>query len=580
MCGIVGYIGPRNAAEVVIKGLKKLEYRGYDSFGIAVSSDQISILKKGGRIQESFFNLNELNSGLVIGHTSWATHGIPNDTNAHPHSDCSNNIALVHNGIIENFLSLREDLLIRGHIFKSDTDTEVIVHLIEEFYNGDLLYAVRDVIPLLQGSFAILVIAKGEKRIIAARYKSPLVLGIGDGEVIAGSDVTPILDYTPDVIFLEDGDLVSIRAEGVVIENSHVIIERLVTCVDWSREDARKGGFDHFMQKEIFEQASVFSQAIRSVDYEALKTILSGVKEITVVGCGTSYHAGMIFRYLTEEFARIPVRVEFASEFKYSPPPLHGLLIALTQSGETADTLAAVEIAKNYECTTLAITNVLGSSITRVAKNTLFMRAGPEVSVAATKSFIAELAVLFCITDCLSEGELRTQSLDSAHKAIEDALLIDIDPAVDLLKNAGTVFFVGRGWYYPVSLEGALKLKEISYIHAESYAAGEMKHGPFALLSEETPVVAICVEGPTYSVMISNIKEVKARRAPVIAIGNKGDTDLCAVADVVVTIPDTPRVIQILTITVILQLLAYRTAVALGRDIDRPRNLAKSVTVE
>ncbi len=581
MCGIVGYIGRREAAPIIIEGLKKLEYRGYDSFGVATLGSGIEVAKHQGRISEYAGAAIRLRGKTGIGHTRWATHGIPNDTNAHPHLDCANKIAIVHNGIIENFAELKRDLTKRGHIFRSDTDTEAVVHIIEENMakGGDLLSAVQDTLPRLKGSYALLVIACGETRLIAARNGSPLVIGIGDGENFAASDMTPVLEHTERAMFLEDGDVAVLTPKKVEIFQNKQIVSRPVELIDWSFEDVKKGGFPHYMLKEIYEQPQAFFDTVHAITQEMLPKIIQHLKSVTIVACGSSYHTGLIFKYLLEESLGIPARVEFASEFKYFPPPVDGLVIGITQSGETADTLTALKQAKIHNCRTLAITNVLGSSVCRVADTTLFMRAGPEISVAATKSFIAQLAVLMQIINAGSKGKYDNV-LSHAHQAIEDVLLIDLTEPVALCKNAKSIFYIGRGPFYPVSLEGALKMKEISYIHAEGYAAGELKHGPFALLSPETPVIAICMPGETYGVMISNIKELKARGAPVIAIGSANDRELNEIVDIFVPLPEMEPFVQILTSLVVLQLIAYYTAVALGRDVDKPRNLAKSVTVE
>ncbi|MDD1702471.1 MAG: glutamine--fructose-6-phosphate transaminase (isomerizing) [Methanoregula sp.] len=580
MCGIVGYIGGREAAPLILEGLRKLEYRGYDSFGIATLGSGIELDKHQGRISE-YAGMVPLHGTAGIGHTRWATHGIPNDTNAHPHMDCKNQIALVHNGIIENFAELKKELRERGHTFKSETDTEVIVHLIEEQREKtpDLLSAVQQTLPRLKGSYGILVIAEGEDCVIAARNGSPLVLGIGDREFFAASDMTPVLEYTERAVFLEDGDVARLTRTGVEIFNGREPVKRSVELIDWSLEDVKKGGFAHYMLKEIYEQPQAFFNTVRAVDKNSLPPFVKEARSATIVACGSSYHAGLIARYLFEESCGIPVRLEFASEFKYYPPPIEDLVIGITQSGETADTLAALKLARLHNCRTLAVTNVLGSSVCRVADATLFMRAGPEISVAATKSFVAQLAVLMQIINVRAEGKFDDVLLH-AHQAIEDVLLRDFSEPVALCKNAESIFYVGRGPFYPVSLEGALKMKEISYIHAEGYAAGELKHGPFALLSSKTPAIAICMPGETYGVMVSNIKEMKARGAPVVAIGCEGDGELSDIADCFIPLKKTAPFAQVLTTLVVLQLLAYYTAVALGRDIDKPRNLAKSVTVE
>jgi len=579
VCGIVGYIGFKNAAPIIVKGLKKLEYRGYDSFGIATIGSGIEICKHAGRISENARSALHLNGTVGIGHTRWATHGIPNDVNAHPHTDCKNRIAIVHNGIIGNYADLKRQLVARGHRFLSDTDTEVIAHLIEENYTDNLLTAVRQVIPVLQGSFALLVISPEEQRIIAARHASPLVIGMGDGEYFAASDMTPVLEYTERAIFLEDGDIASLSPKQLEIYHGKELVSRPVELIDWSVEDTKKGGFAHYMLKEIYEQPQAFYNSIQAIDQETLPGIAKKPESVAVVACGSSYHAGLIFKYLLEETCGIPARLEFASEFKYFPPPVSCLVIGITQSGETADTLTALKTAKSHACQTIAITNVLGSSVSRIADATIFMRAGPEISVAATKSFVAQLGVLMQMVNLLS-GEKFTKIFHQAHRAIEEVLLQDISGAVLACKQARSIFYVGRGPFYPVALEGALKMKEISYIHAEGYAAGELKHGPFALLSPETPVIAICMPDDTYGVMVSNIKEMKARGAPVIALGIEGDSELADVVDIFIPVPKTHRFVQILTSLVVLQLLAYHTAVALGCDVDKPRNLAKSVTVE
>lgn len=579
MCGIVGYIGRKTAAPVIINCLKKLEYRGYDSFGIATIGSGIEICKHAGRISENARSALHLNGTIGIGHTRWATHGAPNDINAHPHTDCKNRFGIVHNGIIENYADLKRQLIARGHRFLSETDTEVVAHLIEENYTDNLLSAVQSVLPKLKGSYALLVISPEEQRIVAARNASPLVIGIGDGEYFAASDMTPILEHTERAIFLEDGDVASLARTKIEIYNGKDPVDRQVELVDWSVEDTKKGGFAHFMLKEIFEQPQAFYDSIRSLNQETLPAIAKKPSSIAIVACGSSYHAGLIFKYIMEETCGIPVRVDFASEFRYFPPPVSCLVLGITQSGETADTLTALKQAKSHNCPTLAITNVLGSSVSRIADTTIFMRAGPEISVAATKSFVAQLAVMMQLVN-LTSGLHFTRVLQQAHRAIEDVLMKDLSDAVSTCKNAQSLFYVGRGAFYPVSLEGALKMKEISYIHAEGYAAGELKHGPFALLSKDTPVIAICMPDDTYGAMISNIKEMKARGAPVIALGIEGDGELADIVDIFIPLPKTHRFVQILTSLVVLQLLAYHTAVALGRDVDKPRNLAKSVTVE
>ncbi|MDD1665699.1 MAG: glutamine--fructose-6-phosphate transaminase (isomerizing) [Methanomicrobiales archaeon] len=579
MCGIVGYAGRRRAAPLIIDGLRRLEYRGYDSFGVATLGSHVDVYKRCGRIPANIPDTRSMKGTLGIGHTRWATHGAPSDVNAHPHSDCTGRIAVVHNGIIENYASLRESLKEKGHSFRSETDTEVIAHLIEENYQGDLLEAVQESVKALEGSYALLAVAEGDRRIIAARNASPLVLGLGDGETLAASDMTPLLEYTERVVFPEDGDIISITPQGAEIHHNGRMVTRPVELVNWCVDDVKKGGFEHFMLKEIFEQPRVFYETARTANPAPLMDLLRGTPALTIVACGTSYHAGLVAKYLLEECAGIPVRVDHASEFRYSIPPVRNPVLAVTQSGETADTLWAVRAAKSRNCPTVALTNVVGSSVTRLADAAIYTRAGPEVGVAATKSFIAQLAVFMALADRLGGGSLAG-SIATAHLSIGDLLQQDVEEAVAVCRKARSIFFVGRGPFYPVALEGALKMKEISYIHAEGYAAGELKHGPFALLTPETPVVAICLPGPTYRVMISNIKEIKARGAPVIGIGLAGDGELADVVDVLLTIPGEDPWVHILTSSVLLQLLAYHTARSLKTDIDRPRNLAKSVTVE
>jgi glucosamine--fructose-6-phosphate aminotransferase (isomerizing) len=579
MCGIVGYAGRRKAAPLIIDGLRRLEYRGYDSFGVATVGSHLDIYKMCGRIPASLPDARTMKGTLGIGHTRWATHGAPSEANAHPHTDCTGRIAVVHNGIIENYASLRRNLEKKGHRFRSETDTEVIAHLIEEQFEGDLLAAVEASVKSLEGSYAILAVAEGDRRIVAARNASPLVLGLGDGETLAASDMTPLLEFTERVVFAEDGDIISITPQGAEIHHGGRIVSRPVELVDWCADDVKKGGFEHFMLKEIYEQPRVFYETVRTANPEPLVDLLRSTPSLTIVACGTSYHAGLIAKYLLEECAGIPVRVDHASEFRYSVPPARNPVLAVTQSGETADTLWAIRAAKARACPTVALTNVVGSSVTRLADSAIYTRAGPEVGVAATKSFIAQLAVFMVVADRLGGGRL-SKALADAHLAIGDLLRQDVGEAVALCRKARSIFFIGRGPFYPVALEGALKMKEISYIHAEGYAAGELKHGPFALLTPETPAVAICVPGPTYRVMISNVKEIKARGAPVIGIGLAGDREIAEVVDVFLPIAGEGPWVQVLTASVILQLLAYHTARSLETDIDRPRNLAKSVTVE
>lgn len=579
MCGIVGYLGYRNAAEVCMEGLLRLEYRGYDSFGIATVSPEITVFKETGKISAAKDAVH-LKGTCGIGHTRWATHGVPSRTNAHPFTDCTGKIAVVHNGIIENYAALKRDLEKRGHTFVSETDTEVIPHLIEEKYTGNLREAVSKILPLLDGAYAILVIAEGTEEIVAARKGSPLVLGVGDREYVFASDGLPILDYTRKVIYLEDGDLAEVTPAGYTIYQGKKPVERKVSTLEWDAADVRKGGFAHYMLKEMYEQPEVFSNTVHSIAENAASLCrIRDARSITIVACGTSANASTVFAYLMEAVCGIPTRVVLASEFKYFPTPKNDVVIAVSQSGETADTISALKIAKERGAKTFCVTNVLGSSLTRIAETTLYTRAGPEISVAATKSFTAQVAAFMEMVNTISGGMLK-KDIAEIQRYLPEALDCAVDSAVELVKEASTLLYVGRGLSYPISMEGALKMKEISYIHAEGYAAGELKHGPFALLSKETPVVAVCLPGSTYPVMMSNLKEIKARSAPEVVIGCMGDIDAEEIADVFIPLPKVSETTGVILASVVLQMLAYKTAVALGTDVDMPRNLAKSVTVE
>ncbi len=591
MCGIAGYIGFRRADEVIISALKRLEYRGYDSWGVAVRHEnEIRLIKRMGAIgDEKTYSVAEGNAG--IGHTRWATHGKPSEINAHPHTDCSGKIAVVHNGIISNFQSLKEELESRGHVFSSETDTEVISHLIEEFYKGDLREAVEKTIGRLKGSYALVVMHAEKDELVAARYKSPLVLGVGDDELIIASDVPAILDYTSRVVYLEDGDLLVLMKGDFEIFSDGRKVNRKVETIPWSIEDAEKGGYEHFMLKEIHEIPRVIEDTLfeyLSDDIEIDISFAAGVSEVTFIACGTSYHASLIGKHLIEKLAGIPVRVEFASEFIYHQPPMHRTLaIAITQSGETADTLEAMRIAKKLGARTLAIVNVLGSTATRIADHVLYTRAGPEISVAATKSFIAQLIVLYLVALKLSgmtksEMEGLLDELRIMPELVKGVLEHEdeIRAIAEKLSDYGNMMYIGRGIGVPIAMEGALKMKEISYIHAEAYPAGELKHGPFALLGERTPVIASLTPDETYEIMLGNIKEVKARESIVVAVTGHDDAEVEKYVDHVIRVPRTDALFTAVTHSVALQLLAYHTAKARGCEIDKPRNLAKSVTVE
>ncbi len=596
MCGIIGYSGQRNATEVLIDGLKRLEYRGYDSAGIAVNNDEIVIYKDKGEISELGGSVPEVSTNVGIGHTRWATCGKPSQENAHPFLDCSQKFALVHNGIIENSSRLRRELKEQGHRFTSETDTEVVVHLLEKHYDGDLHEALRKAIGEVEGTYAIAVIMKGSEEIVVARKNSPLVIGLGVGENLVASDVTPLLNYTSRVIYLQEGDSAIISADEIRMFNSEgKEIRRGVSEVDWTVEDAQKGGFEHFMLKEIHEQPSaIHNTLINSIQALREKQILDNmnIDSAKIIACGTSYHAGMIGRYLIEELADIPVIVELASEYRYSPSSKSfPLTIFISQSGETADTLAALAKAKQRGYDTLAITNVVGSTLTREAHNVLYTHAGPEIGVAATKTFITQLVSL-CLLSIelgLANGSLKQDAYDSI---ISELRLLplqvkkildkqeEIERATEIIDDARDVFFIGRNINYPTVLEGALKLKEISYVHAEGCAAGELKHGPLALIDPSTPVIAVCIQDRTYDKMISNISEVMAREGPVLAVGTEGDEELERIADLTISIPEVNPLLSPILVSVVLQLLAYHTARKRGCAIDKPRNLAKSVTVE
>ena len=593
MCGIVGYFGFRRADKVAISALKRLEYRGYDSWGIAIKSgNELKVFKRVGAIGEvGDFSLGEGN--VAVGHTRWATHGKPSDVNAHPHTDCKEEIAVVHNGIISNFQKLREKLEKEGHIFKSETDTEVIPHLIEKYYSRGLSFekAVMEAIKELEGSYAFVALTKHEDKLVACRYKSPLILGVGDNEFFLASDVPAILEYTNRVIYLEDGDVVIITNEGYEIFNNGVKVDRKIELVPWSLSEAEKGGYEHFMLKEIHENPRVIEDTLIeyvSEDITMDVSFAAGISEIVFVACGTSYHASLVGKYVIERLAGIPVRVEYASEFNYHDIPLaRSLVIGITQSGETADTLEALRKAKRYGARTLAITNVLGSSVTRIVDHVLYTRAGPEISVCATKTFIAQLMVLYVMAAKLStmpRSELDEflnglRSLPQRVRSILDEE-DEIRKIAERLAGYENMMYIGRGIGYPIALEGALKMKEISYIHAEGYPAGELKHGPFALLGKNMPVIACVVKDNTYDIMLSNVKEVKARDSPVIAIADESDEEVEKFVDHVVRTPSVDPIFTPITYSVALQLLAYYTARKRGCEIDKPRHLAKSVTVE
>lgn len=602
VCGIIGYIGDRPACEVIVKGLKRLEYRGYDSAGIVTEEGGRLYIKKGaGRIDELAEKLGflEMPGKRGIGHTRWATHGVPNDSNAHPQTDCSGEIALVHNGIIENFAELRGELLGKGHTFKSDTDTETIAHLIEDELKSSSNFeeALRKALKRLKGSFALGIIYTGEPdRLYFVRNESPLVLGIGDGETFAASDIPAFLEYTNRVVFLDDGEYAVITMDSYVVKklDTGEVVEKSVQEITWTLEMAEKAGYPHFMLKEIHEQPRAIKDAIHG-NREIIRGIaeeIANYDRIIFVAMGTSYHAALVGKYLFQRLAKKVPIVEEASEFRYEFEDLiddRTLVIAITQSGETADTLAAMKLAKKKGAKVLAVVNVVGSMATRIADLTLYTHAGPEIGVAATKTYTTQLTVLTMlaielarIIGTASEEHLRRleEELIRTPELVELALKHDgaLRELAEALMDSRDFFYIGRGVGFPTALEGALKLKEISYIHAEGLSAGELKHGPLALIEDGVPVVAIAPSGKTFEKMVSNIEEAKARRAFVIALGDSKKLE--KVADVFIQMPEVDELLTPIPYVVPLQLLAYHLAVLRGNDPDKPRNLAKSVTVE
>jgi len=611
MCGIVGYVGPRECVDLIVGGLRKLEYRGYDSAGVAaIGPSGLGVTRAKGKLQNLVNVLKDrpLAGTTGIGHTRWATHGKPSDENAHPHS--FGGVAVVHNGIIENHLALKAALGARGHKFASETDTEIFAHLIAEALEGgakDLLGAVRQALGQVQGTYAIAVVS--EKRpgeIVAAKNASPLVVGFGQGESFLASDVPAILEHTRDVVYLEEGDLAVLRPDGIALFRADgTPADRPPRRIEWSAVAAEKDGHKHFMHKEIFEQPRAVGDTIRGrASVEQGDVVLDGVElpdalaksfdRLVVVACGTSWHAGLSGRHMIEGLARLPVQVELASEFRNREPLVDArtLVLAISQSGETADTLAAVKVAKARGARAMAICNVVGSAIARECDlGTLFTRAGPEIGVASTKAFTTQLAALFLLglrlgraRGALSDEEARRQieALERVPAAMEQ--MIRQEPAVLPIARrcagARDVLFLGRGGQYPVALEGALKLKEISYIHAEGYAAGEMKHGPIALIDEELPVIVMATREPAYEKTLGNMEEVRARGGQVFAIVSEGDTHAASLAQIALTVPEAPPLLAPLLSIVPLQFLAYHVADIKGTDVDQPRNLAKSVTVE
>ena len=588
MCGIIGYCGPRDASKVILEGLKRLEYRGYDSAGMAIGNNEIKVEKSRGYVSSLKGNLR---GHVGIGHTRWATHGEPSDRNAHPFTGCRGEFAIVHNGIIENYHGLKEELLANGHVFSSETDSEVFSHLLEDEYekDGDFMKAFLRSISRLKGSFAILAIHRGEDRIFAAKQDSPLVVGRGNGENFIASDIPAFLNYTSEVAVLNDGDVCEINSSGISFyDMSGNRLDRAFTYVDWSPEAAEKAGYEHFMLKEIFEQPLAIENTIHSLFSTELE--IRPYPKLDIVACGTSYNAGMVGKYFLESILHIPVDLHYASEYRSRPPVRErSLAIFITQSGETADTITAAKIAGKRGYETVAITNVIGSSITRHTERVIYTSAGPEIGVAATKTFTAQVLALYYLglsmgrsSGALDERtyEELTDEVRRLPRIMESALESEemAEAIAEILKDATSMFYIGRSINYPVAMEGALKMKEISYIHAEAYPAGELKHGPLALITRGTPVVAMVSRDETYEKMIGNIREVSARGARVIAISSVKDIE--DYADYRIPVPETHPLFSPFVNTVAAQLLAYHTARKRGCEIDKPRNLAKSVTVE
>ena len=604
MCGIVGYTGNKQAQEIVLESLKKLEYRGYDSSGIATREDKLVICKKEGPIANMEAVLPKSDSTLAIAHTRWATHGVPSDANAHPHSDSENTIAVVHNGTIDNYLNIKESLEKEGYKFKSNSDSEVLPVLISKYYTGDLVQALHKSLEEIEGIFTIAVIHEDHPdEIVAVRNETPLVIGVGNSENYLASDIYAILKYTQQIIYPSDNQIIKVTSKSIeVFDDKLNAIDYEIEKVEKYTEVSEKGGFEHFMLKEIFEQPKALQDSLTELltDSPLEKLGLNWkIGSVSVVACGTSYHAGLVGKYVIEQLTAIPVSVSYSSEFRYAAPVqgVGGLLssrplvVLISQSGETADTLAAARAARQQGCHTIAICNVPGSRITREVDGVILTKSGQEIGVAATKTFLTQMQALYALGVHLGfnsgsidypqlklwESEIRkipskiTQVLNNSESIKELA---------SQFVNSKSVFFVGRNINYPLALEGALKLKEISYIHAEGYPAGELKHGPLALLSEETPVVAIAVQDHTYSKLISNIEEMSARKTPVITVAQKGDELAKKVSDFCFEIPEIDPVLSPFPIAVFMQLLSYYVAHELGTEIDKPRNLAKSVTVE
>ncbi len=609
MCGIVGYTGPRAAGPILIEGLRRLEYRGYDSAGIALVDEEgvLFVEKKAGKLANLQSAIADRTPHAAIGlaHTRWATHGRPNDLNAHPHQDCTGDITVIHNGIVENFRELRDGLEARGHTLRSETDTEALAHLVEEAYEGDLAAAVRAALRHVDGAYALVVMHSGEiSRLVGARQSVPLIVGLNGEESFIASDVSAILAHTNRVVFLEEGDVADVRPTGVVVTGVDGLPrERAVTVVDWTPEAAEKSGYDHFMLKEINEQPEALRQSlagrvsptgvIRAPELDGLEEVFRRVNRVELVACGTASYAALVGAAAIQDWTGLPARVTVGSEFRYSPPPLDAdtLVIAVTQSGETADTIAPTRWAREHGCPIVAVTNTVGSAITREADAVMFLQAGPEIAVAASKTFVTQVTTLIVLAAALAKargamGAEQELELGHALRALPEGATRALELNGDIAEvarryvNSRGFMFIGRSYSYPAALEGALKLKEISYMHAEGYAAGELKHGPISLLDAECPLVTVATRSRIYDKLISNVMEGRARDARVIAVATEGDADIHHYADDVLWVPDTHEALSPVLAVIPLQLFAYHTAVIRGTDVDQPRNLAKSVTVE
>jgi len=606
MCGIIGYIGNNQALPILIEGLRRMEYRGYDSSGVALNNNNIiKSVKAVGKIENLEKKLGKIKGTVGIAHTRWATHGEPTEENAHPHSDCSSKIWVVHNGIIENYQDLKNELKSRGHKFMSDTDTEVIAHLVEDVYNGDIASTTKKIIKLIKGAYGIVVMHADEpNRLIAARYGSPLVIGFGENETILASDVSAILRHTNQVLYLEDGELVDLKRDTYTLYNSKLKEKKAkLEEIEWDIDMAEKKGYKHFMKKEIFEQPESVTNSIRGRlvakdgkvklgGLDSIANITRFIEKVNIVACGTAFHAGLVAKMMLEEYAGLPTDVEYASEFRYRKPALdqRTAVLAISQSGETADTLAALKEAKEKGCLSLGVVNVVGSTIARESEAGVYNHIGPEIAVASTKAYTSQLAILTLFT--IFFGRQRQMSMTMGKRIVDE--LKTIPAKIDWIlkqdkkiyriakkyQNANHFMYIGRKYNYPTALEGALKLKELSYIHAEGAPSGELKHGPIAMIDEKFPSLCIAPQDSVYEKNKSNIEEIKARKGKVISITTKENKELNDISDDVIFIPKTLEMLTPILATIPLQIFAYYMAVLNNRDVDKPRNLAKSVTVE